>query len=338
MNIFDICLLLVTVGIGIWGVRVGFVRQFGIMAGIGSGLVLAAFFTARLASMQSQSTARWAVLATLLIVLTVLYAHIGGHVGTWLQSKIKYHGKLRVVNGVAGGVIAALSVVYLVWAGTAMFDKVPSVFWARQIHSSYLFYAISHYLPRQPAVFTSLANSLTPNSHPRVFADAALPLGDAPSSNDDLSHVSLAAAQSVVKVEGVGCGVRSVGTGFKIKDDIVVTDAHVIAGSTKLTVKDSSGQTMEAESVYFDTKDDVAVLVARGAQGPALAFSSDIGGYGAPAVIIGFPAGLALKANQATLLRYMSARGYDIYNRSTVTRTVYSWLAVWYRVIPAVRY
>lgn len=75
----------------------------------------------------------------------------------------------------------------------------------------------------------------------------------------DLDRETISAA--TVRVRADGCGPRTeLGTGTTIDDGLVVTAAHVVAGSERVEVVDRSGDTVAARVVMFDPTLDVAAL------------------------------------------------------------------------------
>jgi S1-C subfamily serine protease len=66
-----------------------------------------------------------------------------------------------------------------------------------------------------------------------------------------------------MRVRADGCGPRTeLGTATAIGDGIVVTAAHVLAGSDEITLVDATGQTTAVDVVLFDPDLDVAALRA----------------------------------------------------------------------------
>jgi S1-C subfamily serine protease len=80
---------------------------------------------------------------------------------------------------------------------------------------------------------------------------------------------------------------------------------------------------LAARVVVFDPRRDLAVLYAPGLQANALAFD-DTGGRGDSGVVAGFPQGGPFQLDPARIRDTIEARGPDIYQRSQVTRQVFS--------------
>lgn len=67
---------------------------------------------------------------------------------------------------------------------------------------------------------------------------------------------------SIVRIIGLGCGVPSIGTGFAVEDQVVVTNAHLVAGRDPetLAVQTEDGTEFGAELIAFDQDLDLALL------------------------------------------------------------------------------
>ncbi len=64
---------------------------------------------------------------------------------------------------------------------------------------------------------------------------------------------------SVVQVKGPGCGGVVTGSGFVVGTDLVATNAHVIAGVSKVKVIDSNGE-HQSTPILVDKDNDLAIL------------------------------------------------------------------------------
>src|SRR5207237_1813828 len=123
------------------------------------------------------------------------------------------------------------------------------------------------------------------------------------------------AANSTVKVEAPACSRIQDGSGAVIADDLVVTNAHVVAGSKSPTVlRYPDGDALDATVVAFDPDRDVALLRVPGIDRPALPLgdSFGVGGVGA---VVGHPYGGDLKLNPFKVGDDTTARGFDIYDQ-----------------------
>lgn len=99
---------------------------------------------------------------------------------------------------------------------------------------------------------------------------------------------------STVRVNGVACDVRVAGSGFSVAPDTVVTNAHVVAGTTATSVLRPDGRTLPATVEIFDPNRDLALLSVPGLGEPALGFAS--AAVGESDAVFGHPRGQAAVA------------------------------------------
>ena len=129
------------------------------------------------------------------------------------------------------------------------------------------------------------------------------------------------AAQSVVKVASLGCGGIVTGSGFPVGGGYVVTNAHVVSGTSSHTIQKPDGSTMRATVVLFDPERDVAVLYVPGYSVAGLTFGS--ARRGTEGAVIGYPGGLSEKVVAAVVDGSVAAQGRDIFNQNLVTRQIF---------------
>jgi S1-C subfamily serine protease len=119
------------------------------------------------------------------------------------------------------------------------------------------------------------------------------------------------------------CRRRLEGTGFVYAAQHVMTNAHVVAGVRKPKVLLEDGRSLDATIVLYDPRRDVAVLYVPGLQLAPLSFAGEAAS-GASAVVAGYPGDGPFTAVAARVRGAERARGSDIYQRSQVTREIYS--------------
>src|SRR5260370_13739218 len=87
-------------------------------------------------------------------------------------------------------------------------------------------------------------------------------------------------------------GALSQGTGFFVRGDLIVTNAHVIENALHLYAKTGDGHQYAVESVLaVDAAHDLAILKVQGIQ-RALSIAPDLPEVGERVVVIGSPLGL----------------------------------------------
>jgi len=120
---------------------------------------------------------------------------------------------------------------------------------------------------------------------------------------------------------GVGCNGIITGSGFPIRANQVLTNAHVVAGTRNTMVITPDGRRRPATVVLFDPSIDVAVLNVAGLNLTPLPQAS--ANRGAQGAAIGYPGGQTLTVSPAVVDEVINAEGRDIYNESLVTRQIY---------------
>ena len=133
----------------------------------------------------------------------------------------------------------------------------------------------------------------------------------------------LVAASRVVRVSGVACGYGVEGTGWVAAPDLVVTNAHVVAGEITTHVQpEGTGLPLPAKVVVFDDKNDIAVLRVRGLGLPPLPSAEPRNNE--PVAILGFPENGPFDIRAGRVGETMRVISNDAYNRGPVERTVTS--------------
>jgi len=133
-----------------------------------------------------------------------------------------------------------------------------------------------------------------------------------------------AAAGSVVKVLGNACGLGVEGSGWVAGSELVVTNAHVVAGQEDTRVLLAGREPgLDAEAVAFDPRNDVAVLRVPGLQAPALTLAGSPRA-GVSAAILGFPRNGPYDERAGRLGQTREAVTQDAYGRGPVRRSLTS--------------
>jgi S1-C subfamily serine protease len=128
-------------------------------------------------------------------------------------------------------------------------------------------------------------------------------------------------AKSTVRVLGTACGLGVAGSGWIAGPDLVVTNAHVVAGQDDTTVTPDGGSALDAEVVHYDTRNDLAILRVSGLELEPLELA-DRTPKGADAAVIGYPEKGPLTIAPARLGRTGEVTSQDSYGRGPVTRTM----------------
>ena len=206
------------------------------------------------------------------------------------------------------------------WLLLPILAHVPGTL-ARQARGSAIAQEVSERFPRPPDTMEALRRVVGDEPFPQVF-DALRPAPD-PGTVPEESGLSTAIAdqvvQSTVKVTGQACSRIQEGSGFFVDDDLVVTNAHVVAGEDDTEVELADGRVLSAEVVAFDPARDLALLRTDGEAAALPLRDADAGDIGG---VFGHPGGGGLEVSPFRVAEQITASGRDIYDRSGTEREV----------------
>lgn len=254
---------------------------------------------------------------------------LGAGLGRGFFSRFaRRRGGVGLINGLLGFLVAALVTALLAGVLGAAVKPVVPVTWAKTINESRVLGAIERVLPGQSQRWAArLTDVLDASALPGAFAglvpEPFLP-AEAPDAADANSAEVQAAAASIVRVRADACSLESSGSGWVVAQERVVTNAHVIAGSTAVTVQvGGTGDVLSGRVVAFDPDLDLAILDVPGLSAPALQRTDSLASE-APAVVAGFPLGGPYRVDAARVRGEIQAMGQDIYGGKGVRREVYA--------------
>lgn len=327
MNVADIAIVLLTITAIARGVELGLVRQLFSAGGVLIGLFLGAWLQGYVVTTVQTSGSKSLLSALVIASCVILGMTVGEMAGLALkrkihESKITFLGK---TDRTTGAVVGGITLLLVVWLCASIFARTPVAFFQQQIQGSVIVSQLNKTLPQAPGVVARLGHLIAPNGFPDVFeglepridTDKPLP------SIGELDPAVQKARASVVKVNGRGCGGVSTGSGFIAAPDLVVTNAHVVAGISQPNIIDTTGR-HAATVVWFDPNLDMAVLRSDKLTAEPLAMSASMVPNSSPAAVLGYPGGGDFAAKPATVLSSFVASGHDIYNQKTTPREVYS--------------
>ncbi len=179
-------------------------------------------------------------------------------------------------------------------------------------------------LPAPPDASQALRRLAGPAASPQVFGgllpslDTGPPPGTTPLTQATVARVSA----STVKVEGTACRSERDGSGFSVARDLVMTNAHVVAGQDDTVVVRPDGTRLKATAVAFDPDRDLALLSVPGLGQAPLSIGS--GAVGTTVAVFGHPGGqAAVRVSPASIRQQVRAVGRGLYGSAIVRRDVY---------------
>jgi S1-C subfamily serine protease len=264
--------------------------------------------------------------ATLLIAIGVGSA-VGGYVGRRLRNVFSW-SPIRLIDNLAGAAVSliAWSIVFWLLATTLLAAPVSSL--TNTVSQSKVLNILEQYMPTEVRDGVESVRIYVSNSGlPEGFANVLLaPAVDPPDTSSIDAPAVIAALDSVVKVEGIAeeCGTRLTGSGFVVGQDLIITNAHVVAGVNNPTLRvKGKGKAFEGTVVYFDPARDVALIRTKDFPSVALRISEPLSRSDS-SVVAGFPGGGPLTLIPARVRSVSESTGTDIYGKAEVIREIYA--------------
>lgn len=320
--LLDILIIVLLIGSLYRGREVGFVQQLFSTVGFFGGLLLGAWLEPHTVNWVHSTASRSLVTLPTTLGLAAVFLAVGEYVGVYLKQRVQTR-RINKLDNVLGSLVSFISILVAVWLGATVLRNIPVPSIQSDVHNSRIVSALTTHLPPAPDIVADLGHLIDPNGFPQVFTGSEPKPGSysLPSSSQLAKAVAKDGA-SVVKVEGQGCGGIVEGSGFVVGDDLVATNAHVVAGIKHPYVEDSNG-THSGTVIYFDPDLDFAVLQVSNLAGQPLVLTNRHVADNTAAGVLGFPGGGNFTAGTASVLDEFTADGRNIYGRGNTTRSVY---------------
>lgn len=192
---------------------------------------------------------------------------------------------LRTIDGLLGAALTACIGLGLVWIlGAVTLSAATSPKLREDLEHSAILRDLDETLPPSGAILNAL-------SHYDPLPSLSGPSADVPPPSKGIVSAPGVRADfpSVVRVLGTACGLGIEGSGWVPAPDLVVTNAHVVAGESDTSVEvGGHGPALPAQVILFDPTNDVAVLRVQGLSEPPLSFAA-APRSGASVAILGYP-------------------------------------------------
>ncbi|GAC1339257.1 MAG: acid resistance serine protease MarP [Candidatus Dormibacteria bacterium] len=330
MDALDLGILLAAFLFAASGLRRGLSWVGFSVAGLVAGLLIGALVARPLASAisrndaGSQATVATAVLLSVVLVVQGLGTAIGYRVRS--ATLRRRNGDFARLDSLLGALVATLATFAAAWFLGLTFGQSRSQALDRQIQRSAVLRSFDALAPQLPPRLAEVGNVIRGARFPNPFASLVPEVGAPATLPASVDTPGVRAARdATVRVLARGCGVGQVeaGSGWPIAVDYLVTNAHVVAGGSQVTVDVPGGDALPATVVLYDPNADVAVLHVAGLGLQPLPTASGDPARGTLGAVIGYPGG----AREQTVVPAAvngseTARGYNIYNSQTVDRRI----------------
>jgi S1-C subfamily serine protease len=232
-------------------------------------------------------------------------------------------GPVRQADRVVGAGVGVVGVIAALWLLLPSIAAVPG--WpARATSGSGISRWVSVHLPTPPDALQVLRRLIGQDA-PQVFAvlHPGAAAGTPPTVSPLSDVVTRTVEASTVKVQGEACNRIYEGSGFAVGTDLIVTNAHVVAGEPPgaTSVLLPSGAARPAAVVMFDPRRDLALLQVRSlGENPLSLQTAHAGATGA---VFGHPNGVnSIVVRPARVAQEEEAVGRDLYDSSNTKRDI----------------
>jgi S1-C subfamily serine protease len=316
VTVLDWAILAFTVALALWGYRQGLIVGALTLLGFGVGAFAGSRIGPLLLTKGSHSpyaplcAALGALLIGALMAVTVESFALG------LRERIVRRPFLNAADGAGGAALIASVALGLAWVFGAVLLHAPSTARLRaDIQQSLILRSLNEVLPPSGPLLNALDRV---DPAPTVLGPAA-PVA-APNAKIASDPDVLGAGDSVVRVLSTACGLGIEGSGWAVEPEIVVTNAHVVAGSDDTTVTTQDGVELDAVPIYYEPRQDLALLRV-GAPLPTLPISSQRT-EGEDGAVLGYPENGPYSLSPARIGETRATISEDSYGNGPVERTI----------------
>lgn len=319
MTVLDWAIVAFTIALGLWGYRQGLIVGFLTLLGFGAGAAIGSRFGPLLLNQGSNSpyAPLCAALGALIVGAMVAVAVESFALGLRARMLGSRRRFLHLADGAGGAALIAAVALGLAWVFGAVALHAPGTARLRaDVQQSVILRSLNEVLPPSGPVLNALdrvdpAPSVTGPATPDTAPDPRI------GADPDV----LRAGGAVVRVLSTACGLGIEGSGWAVEPDLIVTNAHVIAGATDTTVTTQGGVELEATPVYYSPADDLALLRVQGARLPTLPVSSERD-EGEEAAVLGYPENGPYAVEAARIGDTRATISEDSYGNGPVSRTI----------------
>lgn len=324
MNTLDLMVIVAAVSAGIGGYRLGFIARAASWAGLAVGFYVGIRIVPDVVgNLESRDPAARLLIAAVVLIGSALVGQLLGFVMGSQLRKLVAPGPIALADKAVGGATGVLGVAMSLWLLLPSMAQVPG--WAaQQARQSKLAQTLHAVTPEPPNALQVVRRLVGEEAFPRVFESLrpSPDLGPPPGAVAMSPELQAAVAASTVKVEAVACKRLLQGSGWAAGPELIVTNAHVVAGTTKTVVLRPDRRRLAATVVAFDSDTDLAVLRVPGlGQAPLPIEDGEVGDQGA---VFGHPEGQdALAITPAAIRQRVDANGRDLYDNHPTQREVF---------------
>lgn len=329
MDLLDLVIIIAAIAYAVGGYRNGAVVGLFSLAGFLGGAVAGAQLGKPLGSAIAHGQGQVVV-----ALLTVLVVALAGQlamvfVARLVRSHITWRSAQAVDSGI-GALLGVVSVLLVAWMVAVPLASSPYPTLASEARHSSIVAKVDGAVPNDLRhVYSSLRNYIDRSGFPQVFNElqpTSITSVAAPDTALDNAPGVVADKASVLKIYGTApsCSRAIEGSGFVFAPGLMLTNAHVVAGTNRVTVQVSPLENLAATVILYDPEKDVAVLRVPDLKAPPLTLAPTPAISGASSIVLGYPENGPFTARAARVRNVQMISGPDIYNQNQVKRQIYS--------------
>ena len=302
--LIDATIIVVAIGSFFYGRDIGFIRNFSSALGFFSGVFIGAYLQAMVISQSASTTTKSTLVVVTALGLGIIFLTIGEYFGIHLKHQLKSKKYIRA-DKYLGSFFSLIVLLICVWLLSALSLNLPFTWLQKQVDSSYIITKLNNVVPEAPIVVDNLAYKLSKTS-----------------SASQMQLQELGVDDSVYKIISQGCNELKVGSGFKVADNLVATNAHVVAGIPKPHIK-TKEQILPSDVVYIDSDLDFALLKAKNLPGKKLVLDGSLMPKGMAVSSLGYSNGGPIQIKKGQIEDLFYAKTNNIFNDKIVKRQIY---------------
>ena len=240
-------------------------------------------------------------------------------VGMAIRDRFVTRGPGRAVDALGGAIVLAVLALAISWVMGAVVLNAPGLREYRaDVQRSKILATLNETFPPSGPLLNVL-NRIDPTPALRGPSANVQPPEKGIVGDPEVE----AASSSVLRVLGTACGLSISGSGWVAAPETVVTNAHVVAGEDETQVETQDGVVLDAFAVFYDPRDDLAILRVPGLANQPLPLDADPRS-GTAGAVAGFPGGGSFALAPARLGTTGEVTSEDSYGRGPIERTMTS--------------
>ncbi len=316
MTVLDWAIIAFTLALALWGYRQGLIVGALTLVGFAVGAFLGSRLGPVVLSQGADSPYAPLCGAIGALLVGALSAVALEGIALALRRRLIRRPFLHRADGAGGAALIGAVALGLAWIFGAVALHAPGTTQLRaDVQDSVILRELDQVLPPSGGVLNvldrvdpapSISGPATPAQppNPEIAADPAI----------------TDAGGSVVRVLSTACGLGIEGSGWAVQPNLIVTNAHVIAGADDTTVTTQDGVELDATAVYYEPEDDLALLRVQSPL-PTLPITADRP-VGAEAAVLGYPENGPYTVTPARIGETRRTVSEDSYGRGPVDRTI----------------